>query len=336
MWVPLLLTIYCILIALASLLGGALPSLVHLTHQRMQRLLSFVGGLILGVGLLHLIPHATVTLRSLDLTMRWALGGVLTTFFLIRAFHTHNHGDIDGGHSHDHGHSHDLATPCQHDHSHDVAHDHSASGPALVALSIPGGATDSGRGDSPTPAAPAGNTWNWVGLALGLALHTLIDGIALGASVAAEAAHLAGTTGLFALGTFLAVALHKPLDSLSITSLMAAGNWPMKWRWIVNGCYALMCPLGALLFYYGVRQATDLQDYFVGISVAFAGGVFLCIAAADLLPEIQFHAHNRVQLSLLIVLGALAAYAIGFLEPAHHHGPTGSGHGGHSHGDHSH
>lgn len=326
MWIPLLLTIYCVLIALASLFGGILPNLVRLTHDRMQRLLSFVGGLILGVGLLHLVPHSSATLRSLDLSMRWVAGGVLTTFFLIRAFHTHSH-DVPGegtdcGHSQDHGHSHDFS----HDHAHDVA-------PQLVTLSLPASAagTDTGRDDAPTPSS-TGNRWNWLGLALGLALHTLIDGLALGASVAAEAAHGEHGIGLFALGTFLAVALHKPLDSLSIMSLMAASGWSVRWKWAINVVYALMCPLGALLFFYGVRQTTDLQDYFVGISVAFAGGVFICIAAADLLPEIQFHSHNRVTLSLLIVLGILAAYGIGFLEPSHHHG----GHANHGHGAHSH
>lgn len=343
MWIPLLLTIYCALIALVSLLGGVLPNLVRLTHNRMQRLLSFVGGLILGVGLLHLVPHATSTLRSLDLTMRWVAGGILTTFFLIRAFHTHNHdipggGHDGGGHDHDHAHDHGQGG-CRH-HDHDHSHD---AAPALVSLTLAGGplpgaaagiaggaVPDSGREDPPAPRS-TGARWNWLGLALGLALHTLIDGLALGASVAAEAAHGESTFGLFALGTFLAVALHKPLDSLSIMSLMTAGAWSTRAKWAVNIGYSLMCPLGALLFFYGVQQATDLQDYFVGISVAFAGGVFICIAAADLLPEIQFHSHNRLVLSLLIMLGMFAAYGIGFLEPSHQHGGHGHSHAGHSH-----
>ncbi len=83
-----------------------------------------------------------------------------------------------------------------------------------------------------------------MGLALGLTLHTLIDGLALAASVVAEARHMPGTQGLFGLGTFLAIALHKPLDSLSITSLMTAGGWSPRLRGWVNLAYALMCPLG--------------------------------------------------------------------------------------------
>ena len=49
------------------------------------------------------------------------------------------------------------------------------------------------------------------------------------------------------VGTFLGVALHKPLDSLSITTLMAARGWSRKAQLVVNLGYALMCPLGVLL-----------------------------------------------------------------------------------------
>jgi len=53
-----LLASYCALILLASLLGGWLPLMVRLTHTRLQVATSFVAGLMLGVGLLHLVPHA--------------------------------------------------------------------------------------------------------------------------------------------------------------------------------------------------------------------------------------------------------------------------------------
>lgn len=330
-WTSLLLVIYCLLVAVCSLFGGWLPGLVRLTHTRMQRLLSFVGGLILGVGVLHLVPHASGTLRSLDLTMRWVVGGILTTFFMIRVFHAHSHGTVDdftpatsGGCDHP-----------DHDHTHD--HDHDSNGlvplipvAAIPATSPPGHPHGHSHGHGPHHGSHHGHAhtlptgrWNWVGLALGLTLHTLIDGLALAASVVAEARHLPGTLGLFGLGTFLAIALHKPLDSLSITSLMTASGWSPRTRGWVNLAYSLMCPLGALIFFFGVSQTTDLQDYFVGISIAFAGGVFICIAAADLLPEIEMHDHNRFELSLLIVLGVFVAYGIGFLEPSHaghHHG----------------
>jgi len=76
-----LLVIYCGLILLASLAGGWLPIFVHLTHRWMEIALSFVAGVILGVGLLHLLPHGFHELGSIDETMRWALGGFLLMFF---------------------------------------------------------------------------------------------------------------------------------------------------------------------------------------------------------------------------------------------------------------
>src|SRR5947207_9174992 len=49
--------------------GGWLPLLVRLTHTRVQLVTSFVAGLMLGVGVLHLAPHAWEQFRSADLTM---------------------------------------------------------------------------------------------------------------------------------------------------------------------------------------------------------------------------------------------------------------------------
>lgn len=66
-----LLVIYCGLILLASLAGGWLPIFVHLTHRWMEIALSFVAGVILGVGLLHLLPHSFYELGSIDATMHW-------------------------------------------------------------------------------------------------------------------------------------------------------------------------------------------------------------------------------------------------------------------------
>src|SRR5438552_1828910 len=60
-----LLTVYCALIVLASLAGGWIPLLFQLTHRQMQVAVSFVAGVILGVGLLHLLPHSFEQLQSI-------------------------------------------------------------------------------------------------------------------------------------------------------------------------------------------------------------------------------------------------------------------------------
>lgn len=301
-----LLLIYCICVVLASLAGGALPGLVKLTHRRMQFMMSFVGGLMLGVALLHLLPHSVAEQGSIDRAAFWTLIGLLVMFLLIRVFHVHahEHGDTTDA---THEHHHDHEGPCDHDH-HSPLTTHSA----------------------------ATHAFSWLGLAFGLSLHTLIDGLALGAAVAAESHGHHGSFVLAGLGTFLAVALHKPLDALSITSLMAAsGRWPAKTIWIANLVFALMCPLGALGFVFGLDALFGQQhivNIVIGCALAFAAGVFLCISLADLLPEVAFHTHDRLWLTLVLAAGIALAWGIGFLEPKHAHGP----HQHNSHIEHAH
>ncbi len=159
---------------------------------------------------------------------------------------------------------------------------------------------------------------SWAGVALGLAVHTLIDGVALGAAIQAGVMGEA-PLGLLGLGVFVAIALHKPLDAMSITSLMMAGGWSARSRFLVNVVFSIMCPLGALLFFIGIEQFDVDTSLMVGVALAFSAGVFICISLSDLLPEVQFHSHDRAKLTVALLIGIIAAYGIGLLEPKHGH-----------------
>lgn len=288
---------YCAAIVLASIGGGWLPSIVRLDHTRMQTTISFVGGLMLGIAVFHLLPHSIHGNQTADEAAWWMMGGITTMFLLIRCFHFHHHGPLE------------ISTaredPCagQHDHDHDQGieerHVHA----------------DPGHGQ---PHCHHAHELSWMGMLVGLSLHTLIDGMALAASVQAESTHRAWLS-LFGLGTFLAIILHKPLDAVSITALMAGSGWAPRARFLVNISFATMCPIGALLFALGIDQFGDLQEKIVCSALAFSAGVFLCISLSDLLPEMEFHAHNRLRLTAALLAGILLAYGITFLEPAHLH-----------------
>lgn len=287
---------YSVAIVTASLIGGALPGKVRLTHARMQHMISLVGGLMLGIALFHLLPHAVQHLGSerLNVVTVWMMVGIVSMFLLLRAFHFHQHephgltaeegtlhvqdaehtqGD---GHDHDHGHAHG------HTHGHAEVH-----------------------------------RMGWLGVFLGLGLHTLIDGVALGASIQSELTHT-GAWYFAGFATFAAISLHKPLDAISITSLMLAGGWSSGARQLVNALFAAMCPLGAALFFLGTTRHAN-PDLVVGPALAFAAGVFLCIALSDLLPEMEFHSHHRISLSIALLLGILLAWALQYFEPSHIH-----------------
>src|SRR5215212_7549226 len=53
-----LLAYYCALILVASIIGGMIPVWFQLTHRWMQFAISFVAGVMLGIGVLHMLPHA--------------------------------------------------------------------------------------------------------------------------------------------------------------------------------------------------------------------------------------------------------------------------------------
>ena len=53
-----LLAYYCALILVASIIGGMIPVWFQLTHRWMQIAVSFVAGVMLGIGVLHMLPHA--------------------------------------------------------------------------------------------------------------------------------------------------------------------------------------------------------------------------------------------------------------------------------------
>ncbi len=303
-----LLFIYCLLIVVASVAGGRLPKLMRMTHLRTQMLMSGVGGLMLGIAMMHLLPHSSEMLGSSAKMGTGALIGLIVMFLLIRLFHTCEHGaSIDTvavdhlNCSHDHALVHTHASDHDHQrgevHVHDDIHKHERSDPTGL---------------------------SWAGLFFGLALHTLVDGVALASSVLADVHH-GSWLGLAGLGTFLAVVLHKPLDAFAITSVMNKQRWSSVAQSAVNFAFSLACPVGAGLFYVGATSFAD-GGASLGWGLAISGGFFIGIALADLLPEVAFHDHDRGKLTTALLLGVLIAVCIENL-PGHQHGS-------HSHTEH--
>ena len=159
---------------------------------------------------------------------------------------------------------------------------------------------------------------SWGGIALGLGLHTVTEGLTLGTSVRAGASD--GTIGALSLSVFLAILFHKPLDALSIIGTMRAAGFSERLRLLSNIVFSLICPAAAFLTFWGVGLAGQWEDYVVGSALAFAAGALLCIALSDLLPEVHFHSHDRTKLTLSFFAGIGLAYMLRYIEPSGIHG----------------
>jgi zinc and cadmium transporter len=154
----------------------------------------------------------------------------------------------------------------------------------------------------------------WTSVALGLSLHSVFDGLAMAAATATESP---GHHGRLGLGTALAVILHKPFGALAIATLMTARQTTPSLRRSVNLAFALVTPLGALAFYLGAGPWAHVHPEWLGAALAFCSGTFLCIACADLLPELQFHSHDRWKLTFALLTGLATAVLITRLGHAH-------------------
>jgi len=281
-----LLAVLCAAVVAVSLLGGILPLATVLTHTRLQVYLSFAAGAMLGAAFFHMMPEA-VRLGSPS-TLSWSAAGLLSLFFLERFFAFHHHEAPA-----------DPAEPCPtHAHEHGHGRGHSAG---VVDASAPGGGGGGTKGTS----------LHWGAAAFGLALHTLTGGVALAGAVVADRGWGPGTWGVF-----IATLVHKPADSLTIVSLMLRAGVSRFRAHLVNLGFSLMIPAGAAAFWFGSHHLGSSSTTLTPACLAFSAGTFLCIALSDLLPELQFHAHDRWKLSLALLAGmGLMAVALGF-EPA--------------------
>lgn len=239
---------YSAAIAVAAVAGGSVPLFAHVHGRRMEFLLSFSAGVMLGAAFFHMLPEAVELggLKSLSVVVL----GFLTLFILERYVLVHVCEEPEEG--------------CE----------------------VHGGT---------------------MGLAafIGLSVHTLFDGVALGSSLSA------GLGGL----VFVAVVAHKIPSSLTLASILSHEKYSKPKIIGMTIVFALMVPVGALL-YLGVRQFVNVE-HFTPYSLAFSGGNFLHLSLADLLPNVHKRGGTRLATVLSLLLGVGLMFAVSLLPHPH-------------------
>jgi zinc and cadmium transporter len=290
------LAFYSVLILMFSFLGGYIPFLGKVTHSRLQFYLTASAGVMLGAAFFHVMPDAME--RSGNYFGWWMALGVVGLFCIERFIAPHSHeADGNGKHHHDHAH---------HEHHH---HEE------FQELGVPIDEGALSHAKEPRAAAPAIAGWMAV---LGLTIHTFINGVGLAGSVQSDIDSAALLIPGLAL--FFAIFLHKPADALAISTVLTRKGTSRHKIYLVQLGFALMIPVGAAAFLV-TRGAIEkgLQSQLTGAALAFSAGTFLFIALSDLLPEVQFHRHDRIPLFLTLVAGIVLMGFIAILEPHDEH-----------------
>lgn len=143
-----------------------------------------------------------------------------------------------------------------------------------------------------------------IGAFIGLALHTLSDGLALGAAVGQ------GDAGLF---VFAAIVAHKIPSAFALGSILVRAGFGTRIVVGASGALGLAVGLGAVLFLVastvgGIDPATVTPW-----ALAFSAGSFLHVAVTDLLPDL--HRQRSWRLFVALLLGLLPVVALSLLLP---------------------
>lgn len=258
-------------IVVASLVGGWLPNVIKFTHTKTQVFLAFVSGFMIGISVLHLLPHGIEQIASVhdesavQLGTLCTLGGVVIMFGFLRLLSFHEH------------------------------------------------ETESDLNNTRVTNRTVQATW--ITVIAGMGVHTLFEGFALGSSLGIEHGidldhHDEGGVHDLSL-TFavaLAIVLHKPFDALTVVGVMKHAGIKKKSLWLTNMGFALICPIGAILALFFLREILHDYEHILGILLAFVSGAFLCVALADLLPEAFRHRHDRFKIFVAFLCGVILTY----------------------------
>jgi len=306
---------YALAVALLSLVGAAIPLRFRPSHAQLQLYLSLAAGALLGAAMFHLLPEAAEHIGggfALPATL-----GVVVVFLLQRYLAPHSHelsaDPPEPGPAVEHAHE---AT-----HGHRAAHDHHA-GHKHHAEPAEAGTTTQERLHAHGPFLSG------MVAILALSIHSLFDGIAVGAVTSGDVPR----NDALMMAVLLSVIIHKPLDGLSVSVLLLHAGVRTSKLWLIQASYALLVPAGALAFHV-TSGAVAESGTIVGYCLAFSAGTFLAVALTDLLPELQFHHHDRHKLSAALLVGLLVMWATSLLgHPAGHRHDEGD----HNSADHRH
>lgn len=118
-------------------------------------------------------------------------------------------------------------------------------------------------------------------LILGDCIHNFLDGVII------ALAYLANP--LLGLTTALGVAAHEIPQEIGDASVLLSQGWTKKRIILVNILQSLLTIPGVIVGYY----AGNILETYLPYMLAGVGGVFLYIAASDLIPEIHHKASHR-------------------------------------------
>jgi zinc transporter ZupT len=262
-----------LLAAIANLLGGWLVIRRRYSDDQMCIFIAVTAGVFLSIALIDLVPH------SIELNHNspyWILTGFAAMLFVNARGHGHiGHPEVIHHHADSHTDDH-------------AAHHH-------------GGNTGQRHQHRMNPAST-------IGIQTAMTIHTFFDGFSI------MAAYM--TNPNIGILVFIAIFIHKIPDGMTLSSVIIARTDNRRHAILGTLILSLSTILGSLLMLliHSTMQFMFLtglgfdQQVVTGGALALSAGIFLYVAAADLIPEVYETARRGI--SLWIIAGILLFFAL--------------------------
>ncbi|KAI8978857.1 ZIP-like iron-zinc transporter [Trametes punicea] len=311
--------IMAVLLGAASFGTGMLPLSMAFSKSALSSLTAFGTGLLLGAAMGVVIPEGIETLASSRKSEGFPTSNVALslmagfTFMMIveRQLSQHSHTRDPAESS-----SHHLPKPNE---------------DSTVEFDVELGELERAEGISPVAPSHPPPPRNTVEVAetrqraypltLGLVVHALADGLALGSAALSEPTTDAGNVGSMiptglSVVVFLALVVHKAPTALALTTSLLSTSLPHAQCKKHLAVFSAATPIGTLLSYWLLSfYGADSQGRWPGIALLFSGGSFLYVATV-LQPSLAHTSSAagesvspRVQL-LLTIGGMFTPYCV--------------------------
>ncbi len=136
-------------------------------------------------------------------------------------------------------------------------------------------------------------------IVIGLSIHALTDGLAMGAALTANSISLT-------VPLLLGIVMHKmpAAFSLSAFSQHSHGNVRRTWKELI--LFSLATPAALFIAW---RILGNLDSYWLGLAVLASAGTLLYVATVDVLPNV-IHGANRKMVFLQVAIGTAVILAL--------------------------
>lgn len=141
---------------------------------------------------------------------------------------------------------------------------------------------------------------------LGMTIHDLVDGMALGSGHHVPELEPA---------IFAALALHKVPTAFAVSLLMIHGGYSKRKTLGFLTALLLAIPIGVLISDATINRAGESAEMLIGMLINFSAGTFIYIGAYELLPEMNRKAEKGWKIALFFIAGVAAMYILKLVHP---------------------